>query len=107
MYYIQQYFAGHFCKQERLLVFVAAPQTDNTAAIVGGVTSGVLIFTLIVAVTIIAVVALLRLRCGLPASTPVQYVHIVQIQVSAIIIISLCSSVQGAHQFTGCANQHQ
>ena len=54
-------------------------QTDNTAAIVGGVTSGVLIFTLIIAVTVIAVVALLRLRCGLPARTPVQYVHIVQV----------------------------
>ena len=54
----------------------AAPQT---AAIVGGVISGLLILAIIVAVTIIAVVALLRLRCGLPARTPVQYVHIVQI----------------------------
>ena len=64
-----------------LAVPSAAPQTDNTAAIVGGVTSGVLIFTLIVAMTIIAVVALLRFRCGLPARTSVQYVHNVQIMV--------------------------
>ena len=54
----------------------AAPQT---AAIVGGVISSLLILAIIVAVTIIAVVALLRLRCGLPARTPVQCVHIVQI----------------------------
>ena len=57
----------------------AAPETGNTAAIVGGVTSGVLIFTLIVAVTIIAVVALLKLHCDLPVRTPVQYVNIVLI----------------------------
>jgi len=44
-------------KKDTLLVSVAAPETGKTAAIVGGVTSGVLIFTLIVAVTIIAVVA--------------------------------------------------
>ena len=57
----------------------AAPETGNTAAIVGGVTSGILIFTLIVAVTVLAIVALLRLRCGLPARTPVQYVHTIQV----------------------------
>ena len=45
-----------------------AAQTDNTAAVVGGVT---------IAVATIVVVALLRLLCGLPARTPVQYVHIV------------------------------
>ena len=66
----------------------ADAQTDYTAAIVIGATAMVLI----VAITIIiVVVVLLRFRCGLPARTPVQYVHIVQIWVSAII--SLCSSV--------------
>ena len=49
-------------------VLCGAAQTDNTAAVVGGVT---------VAVATIVVVALLRLLCGLPARTPVQYVHIV------------------------------
>ena len=65
----------------------AAPQT---AAIVGGAISGFLILAIAVVVTI---VALLRFCCGLPARTRVQYVHIEQIQVSAIIIISRCSSV--------------
>ena len=55
---------------------VAASQTDNTVGIVGGVASGVLIFTVIVAVMIMA---LLKFCCGLPARTPVQYVYIVQI----------------------------
>ena len=85
---LQKYRSTHFYKQETYIIHqsglsVAVPsgtsQTDNTAAIVGGVTSGVLIFTLIVAVTIIAGVSMLRLRCGLPARTPVQYVNIVQV----------------------------
>ena len=84
-------------------VSCGAAQTDNTAAVVGGVTA----IVVTIAVATIVVVVLLRLHCGLPARTPVQYVHIVQIQVSAITIISLFSSVQGAHQSTGCTNQYQ
>ena len=51
-------------------------QTDNTAAVVGGVTVAIVVT---IAVAIIVVVALLRLRCGLSARTPVRYVHIEQI----------------------------
>ena len=46
----------------------------ETAAVIGGVTVAVIVT---VAVTMIVVVALFRLCCGLPARTPVQYVHIV------------------------------
>lgn len=81
-----------------------ASQTDNTGDVVGGVTVAVV---LIVAMTIIAIVALLRLRCSLPARAPVQYVYIMHIimYVSNLTTISLCSTVQGTYDFSTILHQ--
>ena len=83
-------------------VAIRAPQTDNTAVIVGGVAAAVIVLILLtVAMTIIVAVALSRNRTGQPARTAAQYVDIcanTHYQCYSKNLCFLCTGVQWLYQ---------